>query len=243
MDQMAIYLRPTSTIDCDNEMIKEKAQALVKGQREIADKAKSLFYFVRDEIKYNIYVLSDKPEYYQASRVLKAEEGYCIQKAVLMAALARSVGIPSRLRMAAIRNHRVPTEVKELVGGNLFPTHGYNEIYVEGRWIKVAPTFDLRMCQKNRLTPVDFDGVHDATLPSSDLDGRPYIEYVQDHGHYDDLPFEKIIAWRTEALGADFFERMRQAIESRKMRASKGKVGVDVNNERKNFHDAPTNPA
>jgi transglutaminase-like putative cysteine protease len=219
MNQMAIYLRPTSTIDCDNIVIKEKAFELVKGHQEVVDMAKTLFYFVRDEIQYNLYVPNDKPEYYRASEVLKSGEGFCAQKAVLLAALARSVYIPSRLHIAAIRNHLVPIKVKELLGGDLFPTHCYNELYVGRRWIKAAPTFDLRMCQKNRLIPVDFDGRHDAILPSYDQEGRPHIEYVQDHGYYDDLPFEKMIAWRMEILGADGFGRIRHAIELRKRQA------------------------
>lgn len=216
---MDIYLRPTPTIDCDNKLIEGKAQELVKGQQGVPSRAKCLFYFVRDEIKYNVYVPSDKIEYYRASRILQEGEGFCVQKAVLLAALCRAVGIPARLHMAAIRNHQAPDKVKQLMGGNLFPTHGYDEIYVEDRWIKVAPTFDRRMCEKNRLTTVEFDGLHDALLPAVTQDGKPYIEYVQDRGHYDDLPFDKIIAWRLEALGSDFFERMNKVIESRKRQA------------------------
>jgi transglutaminase-like putative cysteine protease len=216
---MDIYLRPTSTIDCDNKLIKEKAQELVREQQEVPSKAKYLFYFVRDEIAYNLYVPSDKPEYYRASRILQENKGFCIQKAALLTALSRAVGIPARLHLAAIRNHLVPDELKQLMRGNLFPTHGYTEIYVEERWIKVAPTFDLRMCDKNRLITVEFDGVHNALLPAYNQDGELHIEYVQDRGHYDDLPFDKIIAWRLEALGADFPERMKQVIESRKRQA------------------------
>ena len=213
---MDIYLRPTSTIDCDNTLIKETAQELIENQQEVSNKAKYLFYFVRDEIKYNLYVPSDKPEYYIASRILQESEGFCVQKAVLLTALSRAVGIPARLHIAAIRNNLVPDKLKQFMGGNLFPTHGYSELYIEERWIKVAPTFDLKMCQKNRFTTVEFDGIHDAMLPSHNLDGEPHIEYVEDRGHYDDLPFDKIVTWRIEALGADFFERMRQVIESRK---------------------------
>jgi len=218
MQQEAIYLRPTPTIDCDNTVIQAKAQELVREQPEVPDKARSLFYFVRDEIRYDIYIPGDKPEYYRASRTMKAGEGFCIQKAVLMAALARAAGIPARLHLAAIRNHLVPAKLRELMGGNVFPTHGYAALYLEGVWVKVAPTFDLKMCQKNRFTPTEFDGRHDATLPPRNMEGKPHIEYVEDRGYYDDLPFEKIMNWRTEAFGADFFERMRQAIESRKAR-------------------------
>jgi len=213
---MDIYLRPTQIIDCDNTLITEKAQELIKGQNEVPDKARSLFYFVRDGITYNLYVPSDKPEYYRASRILQEGEGFCIQKAVLLIALSRAIGIPARLHIAAIRNLLVPDKLKQFMGDNLFPTHGYTGLYIEDKWVKVAPTFDLEMCQKNRLKTVEFDGIHDVMLPSHNPDGKPHIEYVEDRGHYDDLPFDKIVAWRLEALGADFFERMNQLIESRK---------------------------
>ena len=215
---MEKYLEPTPTIDSNSESIKQTAQDLTKGQEEVTDKAKSLFYFVRDEIKYNFYVPSDLPEYYRASRVLQIGEGFCIQKAVLLAALARAAGIPARLHLAAILNHLAPDKLRELMGTNVFPTHGYDELYIEGKWVKATPAFDLRMCQRNRIIPVEFDGKNDAILPSHNLDGNLHIEYVRDHGHYDDLPFDKIIDLRIQELGADFFQRVKQAIEARKAR-------------------------
>lgn len=218
MEQMEIYLRPTPTIDCDNESIKEKARELTKGQWEAVAKAKSLFYFVRDEIKYNLYVLSDHPEYYKASRTLERGEGFCVFKAVLLAALARATGIPARLHFAAIRNHTAPEKVKQMLGTNVFPTHGYDELYIEGKWVKATPAFDLKLCQENRLIPVEFDSKNDATLPTHTLDGRLHIEYVRDHGHYDDLPFDMIMKLRAETLGPDWAERLRRAIEARKAR-------------------------
>jgi transglutaminase-like putative cysteine protease len=212
---MEKYLRPTSTIDCDTKSIREKAEDLTKGQEEVTDKAKSLFYFVRDEVKYSPFMLSDKPEDFRASATLNREKGFCIQKAVLLAALARDVGIPARLLFAAIRNHLLSGKIKELMRGNLFPSHGYDELYIEGKWVKAAPTFNLKMCQENRLVPVEFDGRHNAILPAHNLDGRPHIEYVEDRGCYDDLPLDKIIAWRIQDLGADFPDRLRQAVEAR----------------------------
>lgn len=218
MPPEAIYLKPTPTIDCDNKAIQAKAQELVTGLSSVPDKAKSLFYFVRDEIKYNFYVAGDRPEYYRASRTLQMGEGFCIQKAILLAALARVVGIPARLHIAAIRNHLVPPKLKELIGGSLFPTHGYADLYLEGVWVKVAPTFDLKMCRQNQFATTEFDGRHDAILPSHNLQGKPHIEYVTDRGYYADLPFEDIISWRAETFGAGFSERMRQKIESKKAR-------------------------
>jgi len=48
-------------------------------------------------------------------------EGYCVQKAVLLVALARAAGIPARLRFAEIRSHLTAPEIVEKRGSNLFP--------------------------------------------------------------------------------------------------------------------------
>jgi hypothetical protein len=212
MEQKTNYLRPTPTIDCDNATIREKALSLTSANKEMRDKARTLFYFVRDEIRYNLYVPSDRPEHYRASAILERKEGYCVQKAVLLAALSRAIGIPASIHMAAIRNYFLPAKVKDLLRGNFIPAHGYNELYIEGRWVKVTPVFNIKICQDNRFIPVDFDGLHDAMLPSHNLDGQSHIEYVRDLGCYEDLPFNKTITWRKEALGDDFFKRLDQAI-------------------------------
>lgn len=217
---MDIYLRPTPVIDCDNSSIREKAREISEKGHGVSDKARYLFNFVRDEIKYNLYVPSDRPEYFKASRVLKERNGFCIQKAVLLTAFARAIGIPARLHITSIRNYLVPPKVQQLMRGNIFPTHGYSELYIEERWVKVAPTFNRSLCEKNRFVTVEFDGKHDAMLPACNQDGLKHIEYVQDHGDFDDLPFDDIVAWRVEALGADIFERIKQAIESRKADAT-----------------------
>ena len=64
-------MRPTSTIDCDSESIKQKAQNVIKEQGDVIDRAKSLFYFVRDEIKYNMYSPLGEIEDFRASEILK----------------------------------------------------------------------------------------------------------------------------------------------------------------------------
>ena len=43
------HLKPTATIDCDNEAIKEKATNITKRQDRVADKARTPFYFVREK--------------------------------------------------------------------------------------------------------------------------------------------------------------------------------------------------
>ena len=205
--KMEKYLKATEAIDCDNESIKAKAQSLTRGQEGDIAKAKNLFYFVRDEIKYNPYVYGDRIEYYRASRTLEVGEGFCFPKAVLLAALARAVSIPARLYLTVIRNYLVPDKLSKLMGSDLF-THGYNELYIQGKWVKATPAFDSEMCQKSRIVPVEFDGENDAIFHSHNLDGELHIEYVEDYGHYDDMPFEEVLSSMLDLCGADYFQRL-----------------------------------
>jgi hypothetical protein len=194
MDDFERYLRPTPAINCDHPLIIEKAKALTAGKADGAEQAVSLFYFVRDKIKYNPYVELHELEHYRASRTLERKEGYCIQKSVLLVALARAAGIPARLHHADIRNHLASEKMKQAIGTNIFTYHGYAEMFLDNRWVKATAVFDIDMCQENRIFPVEFDGQHNAIFPSHDLDGKPHIEYVVDRGTYDDLPLDEILS-------------------------------------------------
>jgi len=215
MQQVEKYLRPTPTIDCDNELIKQKAEDLVKGQHEAIDKAKRLFYFVRDEIDYT-FVPIDLLQQYQASKTLERGKGFCVEKAALLAALARAVGIPARLHFADIRNHLANDTVIKVMGTNLFSYHGYSELYLEAKWVKATPAFDLKMCQQNRIVPVDFDGKNDAIFHSHNSDGKLHIEYVQDHGYREDVPVDEILASWAQLYRLEASDRMDDLTEMEK---------------------------
>ncbi len=191
--QMENYLRPTFFIDCTSPSIQEKSRDITEGQENVIEKAKSLFYFVRDEITYNMHTSKSLPEYFQASNTLSRREGYCVQKAVLLAALARAAGIPAGLGFARLRNNLLPEKVIRWIGSNILPFHGYAELYLQGKWVRATPALDIRTCQKNRYVLVEFDGVNDAMYPSHNLDGKLHIEYILHIGHYyDDLPLDQL---------------------------------------------------
>ena len=163
---MERYLAPTATFDCDTESIQEKTHELTRGQGDSIGIGRALFYFVRDGISYNLYVPKHMPEHFRASNTLDRGKGYCVQKAVLMVALARAAGIPARLGCAKIRNHLVPPKVLEILKTDIFPWHGYAELYLGGKWVKATPAFDAKMCREQELLPVEFDGLSDARFHS-----------------------------------------------------------------------------
>jgi transglutaminase-like putative cysteine protease len=206
------YLKPTATIDCGNQLVREKACNLVKGANDTPAKARNLFYWVRDKIKYNPLVPLEAFENYRASETMRRGEGSCIEKAAVLAALARTVGIPSRLHFADIRNYLVSSRLLEVMRTNLFIYHGYTELHIGGRWIKATPAFDLKMCQEKRILPVEFDGQQHALLHSRNSDGKLQIEYVRDRGHSIDVPVEEILAAWIRHYGVAAQERLTRVL-------------------------------
>lgn len=200
MEDIKHYLKPTPIIDCDHSTIKKKADELTKGQKKIKEIARGLFYYVRDEIKYNPYMPRYLPEHFRASDTLLRKNGFCVQKAVLLVALCRAVGIPARIGFAVIKNHLMPEKMANMLHGNVLPEHGYAELFLNNRWIRVTPVFDLEMCQKNRIVPVEFDGENDAKFHSHNQDGQSHIEYVMDRGPYEDVPLDAIREWLIPVL-------------------------------------------
>ncbi len=186
------YLQSTPTFDSDSEIIRKKALALTRGLDGPIAQAKALFYFVRDEIPYNLYVKKHMPEHFRASNTLKRGKGYCVQKAVLLVAIARATGIPARLGLAKIRNHLVPRRLLDILKTNIFPYHGYADLYLDGKWVKATPAFDLKACDTNGFVPVEFDGYHNSMLPSHDKKGKPHVEYLLDRGPFEIVPLEQI---------------------------------------------------
>lgn len=200
---MDIYVRPTEVIDADHETIQSTAADLTRGCADSAEKAVRLFYFVRDSIRYNVFMISVFKEDFKASRILDWKKGYCVQKAVLLTALGRAAGIPSRLVFAKIKNHRVPPHIHEKLRVNVFPRHGYNQFYLQERWVSAAATFDKALCDRNGLPVVEFDGENDAVLPQTDLEGHPYIEYLERFPPAEDLPFDWIVERISAIVGPD----------------------------------------
>ncbi len=200
---MEKYLKSTASIDSDNERVREMADCLTLDIKDDVEKAYKLFYFARDEIRYNPYSALYPVE---ASGILSQRYGFCVQKAVLLAALARSVGIPARLGFVDILNHQLHPEWRRIFGTDIVVYHGFAELYLHGTWLKATPAFDLRMCLENGFIPVEFDGMNHAMLPAHNVYGEPHIEYLEAHGAYEDLPLVEIITAVYKAYGDKFLE-------------------------------------
>jgi transglutaminase-like putative cysteine protease len=151
-----------------------------------------LYYAVRDGIPYNPFLDFADPNVYRASAVLEANQGFCVGKAALLAACARVAGIPARVGFADVKNHLTSPRLAETMGSALFVYHGYTELHLGGRWVKATPAFNLSLCTRFRVRPLEFDGNEDSIFHPFDEDNRRHMEYLRDRGAHADVPVEEI---------------------------------------------------
>lgn len=191
---LEIYLRSTRFIDSDHPAVIAFARASAKDAGCDVDRAIRIFYAVRDQVRYDPYCLDLSKDKFKASVVLAKRSGYCVEKALLLAAMARALRIPGRLRFADVRNHLTTARLREIMKTDLFIYHGYTEMFLSGRWVKATPTFNLSLCERFGVKPLDFDGEHDAIFHEFDRKGDRHMEYIHDHGPFADLPYDLIMA-------------------------------------------------
>ena len=225
--QFEQYLVPTAIIDSDHDAIKDYAATAVKDAADDpVEKSISLYYSVRDGIWYDPYLPFYRPEHYRASNVLKRGRAFCIGKATLLCALGRACGIPSRVGFADVRNHLATKQLLEFLGSDLFTYHGFTEFYLNGEWLKATPAFNIQLCQKHKVIPLEFTGREDSIFHPFNLEKKQFMEYVADHGAYADIPVDEIVEGWRKVYGEERVERWIEGYE-----ASRGVAGRDFDSE------------
>ena len=191
------YLSSTEIIDSDNQSIIDYVADVLKDtDGDPISKAIKLYYAVRDVIWYDPYLPFYRPEHYRASHVLKIGRAFCIGKASLLCAFGRVCGIPSRVGFATVRNHLATRQLIEFLGTDLFVYHGFVEFYLTDNWVKATPAFNIELCQKHKVLPLEFNGREDSIFHPFNFDKKQFMEYVDDHGTYADIPVgEIVIGW------------------------------------------------
>ena len=187
-------LRPSRFIDSDHPAISSLVESLKDPAAGEVSTAVTLYYRVRDGIRYNPYLLDTSPAGYLASATLAAGQGWCVTKALLLAALSRAAGIPARVGYADVRNHLSTARLRESMQTDVFYFHGYTSLYLEGRWVKATPAFNIELCEKFGLRPLEFNGREDSLYHAFDMAGNRHMEYLHERGEYLDLPFDELMA-------------------------------------------------
>ncbi|MEE3169925.1 MAG: cysteine protease, partial [Pseudomonadota bacterium] len=112
-----------------------------------------------------------------------------------------SLGIPSRLGLADVRNHLSSPRLIEWLRSDIFRMHGYIELFLNDRWVKATPAFNRQLCELMKVAPLEFDGVHDSMFQEYTEEGEAHMEYVNDHGLFDDVPHDFIVSGVRAAYG------------------------------------------
>lgn len=191
-----------------------KVEGAAKGAAEKIEQTEhgkliSLFYAVRDEIRYNPYRVGLEKEDFKASKIAVKKANYCIPKAILFTAGARYLGYEAKLGLADVKNHLASERFIELLGSDLFAFHGYSEVIVDGKALKVTPTFDRLLCEKYGVATLEFDATTDTLFQPFDLKGEKFMEYITDRGTFESVPYNYIING-FQSFYPDFANRMRK---------------------------------
>lgn len=198
------YLQPTPAMDYQTPAVSAFAAGKAGGSGDPVMQAVNLYYAVRDEIFYDPYRIVLSVEGLRASATLQQGRGWCVAKAVLLAACCRCVGIPARLGFADVKNHLSTERLRRRMKTDIFYWHGYTDILLDGQWRKATPAFNIELCDKFSLKPLEFDGKSDSIYHSYDREGNRHMEYVRFRGEYPDVPIDRIAeTFRREYPGAD----------------------------------------
>jgi transglutaminase-like putative cysteine protease len=187
------YLAPGRFVDSDHPAVVVFAKEHASGETQ-REKAVALYYAIRDGIRYNPFQNFMLDDAYRASACLETGEGWCVPKAALLAACCRVAGIPARVGYADVKNHLTTPALTQKMGTDLFVFHGYAELLLDGKWVKATPAFNLSLCTRFRVKPLEFDGSADSIFHPFDEDNRRHMEYVRERGSYADVPADEIRA-------------------------------------------------
>jgi len=190
--QWEVFLQPTLTIDFDSDIVKAFIRDNSRENDPVAEQVIALYYAVRDQIRYDPYTPSEQPGDFAASRTLELMRGWCVPKSILYAACCRALGVPARLGYADVRNHLSTENLRRQMGTDIFYWHGYTDVYLNNKWVKATPVFNIELCERFRIRPLEFNGLEDSIYHPFDLDGRQHMEYLNFRGAYADLPFEEM---------------------------------------------------
>lgn len=213
-------LASTYFIDSQNPMLRETVQDLLSDETNTRSRAEILFNYVRDAITFETLPCTNASELV-ASATLKRGSGTSVQKAVLLAALARAAGIPTALIFADLKDHTLPSSVRESLGTDVLAFHGLVAFNIEGDWRLADPSHSPELRMRNGFWPVQFDGTDDALIRETTLTGERHAEYLHFHGIFADLPLDRMREHLAEVYG-NTATTTRHLIDTERESLSKG---------------------
>ncbi len=136
------YLKSSFFLDSDHPRIRELAQRIVGDETDPWRQAQKLERWVHENMKGSTDV-----GFATASQVARDRTGDCRQHAMLLAALCRAAGIPSRTAVGLV--------YAEPEGSPLLAFHMWTEVWVKGQWLMLDATRGRGSVGAGHLTVAD----------------------------------------------------------------------------------------
>ena len=185
---MEKYLKETAYLNYSAKEIQDLIEPFKNKGLTPVEIAKQVYLLVRDGYRYDPYTISIDKNHYIASNLAVKTKGHCIDKAIILIAALRGLGIPARLRLAKVTNHIAVERLTERFGTNVLTPHGMAEVYLNGKWVKATPAFNKELCILCKVAPLEFDGETDSMFQEYNQEGAAFMEYLEDYGTFDDVP-------------------------------------------------------
>lgn len=187
---MEKYLAPTHYFDFNEPNVQALIASLVQPEQTPLQKAIIFYYWVRDTFYYYPYQVVLHPDALKMSYLITKKKAYCVEKSIVMVGLCRAVGIPARLCFANVRNHLGTDKIEKILGTDILVFHGFCELFLQNQWVKATPVFNKELCEKFRVPSLEFDGITDSIFQAHNEEGTRFMEYLHEHGNFDDMPFQ-----------------------------------------------------
>jgi hypothetical protein len=84
--------------------------------------------------------------------------------------------------------------MRQMMNTDVYMWHGYTDILLDGVWRKATPAFNIELCDRFGLLPLEFDGTEDSIYHPYDKAGNRHMEYVLQRGSFNDVPLKAMVA-------------------------------------------------
>lgn len=135
-EELREYLEPSAFVQSDHPPLREKALELVEGETDAWKAACRLERFVFEHIKDKNMATG----FASAAEVFENQCGDCSEHGVLLAAVCRAAGIPSRVAMGY------------MYLGGIFGGHMWAEVWINGEWYPLDGVMGIGRVDPTHIT-------------------------------------------------------------------------------------------
>jgi transglutaminase-like putative cysteine protease len=159
------WLRSTTFVASDDPVIRRVAGEIIGAELDSIDAARRLNHWVYQEI--DKVPVAGFPE---SREILRSRRGDCNEHTTLFTALARAVGLPTRMAAGIVYSESIFSD-------GAFYYHAWPEVWLGEQWLAIDPTFDQFPADATHVKLVE--GALDQQVELMSAVGRLKIEVLE----------------------------------------------------------------